>query len=218
MNGGTTTYLFAGNRGSMKSSSIVVDGATVGRALVAGGDEDDNDCTFEEGASMEIISGTINSLSAGTNGKGVSAKDIVTATYHEGSVTTVETDTFVEDNLAATVTFTFHSLGEAESMEIPKGTTYTEDEINSLLEELKNAALEDGYEFFGLYIDEECTIEADLTQPINADFDVYAKVAQLRQEEEPNVNTADFNVILAIVVLVISGAGLVYTLRKRRFS
>lgn len=125
----------------------------------------------------------------------------------------------------ATVKLTISAEGETEVIDIPVGSKLTQDEIDALVAEL-NAELEGtGFSFDGFYKDEKFEEKFDWTQEINDDVVVYVKLVQLREDQDNNENenitnpeTSDIGLVGIITTIVIAGAGLGYTIKKRRFN
>lgn len=222
INGGTVNEAQSVNRGSMDSAVITVDGGTV-TTLYAGGADNDKEVTGTI-ASTEVVvqSGTVSELKVGTNGgQATPATDVASVAYLQGTVTTIDETTFAADAVVEYVELTFVAEGEEETGYIPVGTTYTAEEV----EELKALLIEElegtGYTFEDFYADEELTTKFDMTQPFNADTKVYLKLVQLREEESEDVvnpDTSDIGLVGIIATILLAGAGLGYTIKKRKFN
>ncbi len=99
----------------------------------------------------------------------------------------------------------------------------TEEEVQLLVEEIKEAAKEEGYSFDGFYADENYTTEYDFTQPFMNDSNVYLKVSKLENTNSVPTNvsnvmppkTSDINLITTIGMIVLSVCGIVFIVSKR---
>lgn len=210
----------------MDEANISISGGTITNAYV-GGDASDAGVTGTiAAANMEITGGTVTNAYVGTNGgQRVSAKDVATLVYNKDAVQNVDETQFEADSVVATVKLTISAEGETEVIDIPVGSKLTQDEIDALVAEL-NAELEGtGFSFDGFYKDEKFEEKFDWTQEINDDVVVYVKLVQLREDQDNNENenitnpeTSDIGLVGIITTIVIAGAGLGYTIKKRRFN
>lgn len=224
--GGVIGIVQSVNRGSMDEANISISGGTITNAYV-GGDASDAGVTGTiAAANMEITGGTVTNAYVGTNGgQRVSAKDVATLVYNKDAVQNVDKTQFEADSVVATVKLTISAEGETEVIDIPVGSKLTQDEIDALVAEL-NAELEGtGFSFDGFYKDEKFEEKFDWTQEINDDVVVYVKLVQLREDQDNNENenitnpeTSDIGLVGIITTIVIAGAGLGYTIKKRRFN
>ena len=127
-----------------------------------------------------------------------------------------------------TVTLTFvDPTGEEEDLvlDVYQYMSFTEEEVNNLVNEVSEAAKTENYSFDGFYADESFTTEYDLTQPFERDTKVYLKVTKLAEEstETTTTNTSnvlppktsDINLIATIGMIVLSVCGVVFVLNKR---
>lgn len=221
--GGTIGTVQSVNRGSMDSAYITITGGTITNAYV-GGDASDKGVTGTiEDATMEITGGKVTNALVGTNGgQAVSAKDVATLIYDKDVVENVDESTFNEDSIVTTINFTVSIEGVTETVKLPKGIAFTEEEVKALIAEIDAEIKETGYKFGGFYTSEDFTEEFSLTNVIDEDVTVYVKLVQLREEEDneniTNPDTSDIGVVGIIATIVIAGLGLGYTIKKRRFN
>lgn len=220
LNDGEVGVVQSVNRGSMDTAEITINGGEVDTAYVGGENDPSVTGTFKE-ASMEINSGTVTTVKAGTNG-GQTATETTELSYHAGTVTNpIDANEFKEENITETITLTFVAEGEEESIQIPVGTTLTAEDVENLRTELEASLVDSGYEFDDFYEDEALTTKYDMTQPFNADTKVFMKLVQLREEETdntPNPDTSDLGLVGIIATILLAGAGLGYTIKKRKFN
>ena len=217
LNNGKVGVLQGINRGSMDEISVKIKGGEVTNAYVGG--ENDPSVTGEfKDAEMEITGGKVTNLKPGTNA-GVAAKDEIEVVYHVDTVENVNEDDFAEDKIIPTIAATLKFEGFEETTQLPHGYAFTENEIE-LIKENVNKEVEDlGLKFEGFYLDEECTKEADLTQPINNDITFYVKFTQLREDDgTKNPETSDISVYGIIAAILLGTVGLGYTIKKRKFN
>lgn len=125
----------------------------------------------------------------------------------------------------AYITLTFKALNEEEIVKLPLGTKLTEEAANTLLEEMKKACTQAGYEFSGFYQDEKYQNKFDLTKEFTQDTTIYIKLTKQQtttpengKEEIKNPDTADINIVTILSMIVISGIGVTYTIKKRKFN
>lgn len=222
INGGTVGEVQSVNRGTMDSAVITVDGGTVATLYAGGADNDTSVTGTITSTEVVVQSGTVSELKVGTNGgQATPATDVASVAYLQGTVTTIDETTFAADAVVEYVELTFVADGEEETGYIPVGTTYTAEEV----EELKALLIEElegtGYTFEDFYADEELTTKFDMTQPFNADTKVYLKLVQLREDESEDVvnpDTSDIGLVGIIATILLAGAGLGYTIKKRKFN
>lgn len=124
-----------------------------------------------------------------------------------------------------TVNLTFVDPTEEENivLEVFKYAAFTEEEVEELLTELKNAAKEAGYAFEGFYTDEDYTTEFDMTKVFDQDTTVYLKVSELANEENSETKpeetvkppkTGDINLYVIISLVIVSIVGAIFASRK----
>lgn len=222
LNDGEVAVVQSVNRGSMDTAEITINGGDVDNAYVGGETDPSVDGTFKE-ASMAINGGTVTTVEVGTNGgKTEDATEVAVLTYHTGTVTNpIDENEFKEENVTETITLTFSAEGETESVEIPVGTTFTTEDIETLKAELVASLVDTGYTFDDFYADEALTTKFDMTQPFNADTTVYMKLVKLPEEEKDNTtnpDTSDIGLVGIIAAIVLASTGLGYTIKKRKFN
>lgn len=190
--GGTIGILQSVNRGSMDKAETTITGGTIADAYV-GGDASDTGVTGTiASASIAVTGGKVTNLAVGTNG-GASAKDIASVSYTEGTVENVDETTFDESNVAVNIIITINVMGQEESVEIPRGSRLSAEEI----EQLKNLNLEDlgltGYSLLGYYSDSAFTNEFDFTQPFEENATIFMKVGKKQVVDVDDVDKVDNN-------------------------
>ena len=207
------------NRGFVDRSTLTVEGGKIG-TIYAGGADNDSTVTGTINAPTIIVkNGNVDELKVGTNGGPNTVATTATVTYNKSSVNTIDQSTFSKDLLFEIIKLTFILDGESESLEVPVGFTFTEQEIESLKQELIETLSKTGYEFDNFYADEEYTKIYDMTKSFNEDTTVYIKLVQLRKdegkkEEITNPNTSDISLYGTIITIVLATIGLGYTIKK----
>lgn len=220
INGGTINIVQSVNRGSMDYSYIKINGGKIENAYVAGDASDSTVTGTIESANMEIKGGKVTNAYVGTNGgQNVSAKDVATLSYNKSTVTNIDDTKFNEDKIIKTVTLTFSSEGETESIQVPAGTIFTEEDLNSLRDELKEALAETGYTFEDFYSDEAMTVKYDFSKALDEDTTIFMKLVQTPEEkntnnESKNPETSDINLVLIVSIILIGIAGVAVTSKK----
>lgn len=188
--GGKIGILQSVNRGSMDKAETTITGGTVTNAYV-GGDASDSGVTGTiASANMEVTGGKVMNLAVGTNG-GASAKDVASVSYTEGTVENVDETTFDESNVAVNVVITINVMGQEESIEVPRGSRLSDEEI----EQLKNLNLEElgltGYSLLGYYSDSAFTNEFDFTLPFEENTTIFMKVGKKQVVDVDDVDKVD---------------------------
>lgn len=119
-----------------------------------------------------------------------------------------------------TVTLTFVAEGEKESIEVPYGFAFTQEEVDELINTLREELKAEGYTIDDFYADEALTTKYDLTQPIEKDTTIYMKLVQLEDttttapQEVENAKTGDMNLIMVLSLLGLAGAAVAVTGKK----
>lgn len=222
--GGKINVLQAVNRGFMENSEITIDGAEVTNAY-ASAEGDDEKLGVTKEAVLNILSGKVTNVSAGQSGNLTEkATDIVEVNYRKGTVTNISNDINTE-NVAELVKLTFTSEGVSESIDVPKGFAFSEEELKELEEELKSELKEEGFELNGFFSDEKLTKKFDLTKAIEEDTVVYIGIQEIKEEtkteevktEVKNPNTSD-NILPIAIIGGVSLVGVLASLKslKRR--
>ncbi len=127
-----------------------------------------------------------------------------------------------------TVNLTFVSPLEDEEdevLEVYKYMSFSAEEVEDMINEMKAAAKEEGYKFEGFYADEAFTTEFDFTKPFEADTKVYTKLTKITNDEsgagntgkkaEDNPKTSDINLALILGMIALGGAGAFVSYKKK---
>lgn len=217
MNDGKVGVLQGVNRGTMETIDVAVNGGEVANAYVGGENDPSVTGKFTE-ATMEITGGTVTNLKPGTNA-GVAAEEEIVVTYHKDTVENVDEDAFAEDTAIPTVALTLKYEDFEETVQMPAGYAFTEDEIEEMKKSINDEVADLGLSFEDFYSDEDCTKKLDLTQPINEDTTIFVKFTQLREDDgTANPETSDISVYGVIAAILLGTVGLGYTIKKRRFN
>lgn len=217
--GGTIGVVQSVNRGSMDAAYINIQGGKITNAYV-GGDSSDSSVTGTiTSATMQITGGKVTNALVGTNGgQSKPATDVAKLIYDEEFVENVDESTFAEDAIVTTIDFTISMNGVSETVKVPKGLVFTQEEIDALIEDI-NAELKDkGFKFGGFYTSDAFDKEFDISKEISEDVTVFVKMVEIEDETITNPETSDINLISIIVAVAISSIGLGYTIKKRRFN
>lgn len=216
VNGGTISVMQSVNRGEMGSSKTIINGGSI-EDLYVGGETDASVTGKIDNASVEVRAGEVTNLNAGYNrGNRATANDNFSIAYNENAVENVETDAFSSNNITELVTLTFVAEDFSESTPVPKGTAFTEEEIEALISDLEDALDGSGYKFVGFYGDNKFTTEFDLTKPINEDTTVYLKLEEIKEAaKEENPDTSDMNLTLILSLIALGGVGTLVSYKKR---
>lgn len=214
--GGKINVVQSVNRGQMDNSEIVIDGATVENAYAGAEGTATAEAKVNTKATLTILSGTVKNAAAGQSGMpGVKATAVAELQYIDGTVTNVKDD-FDDEKIAELVTLTFVAEDFSESKPVPKGTAFTEEEIEELISDLEDALDGSGYKFVGFYGDNKFTTEFDLTKPINEDTTVYLKLEEIKEAaKEENPDTSDMNLTLILSLIALGGVGTLVSYKKR---
>ncbi len=104
-------------------------------------------------------------------------------------------------------------------LEVYKYCSFTKEELDAIIQALKDAAKEEGYNFEGFYSDQEFENEYNMLQPFTEDVTIYVKASKIEESEknvtvptttqvaEKNPNTADNTGLYFVLALV--GLGVV---------
>lgn len=127
-----------------------------------------------------------------------------------------------------TVKLTFvDPTGENEDLvlDVYQYMSFTEEEVQTLINDVSEAAKTENYSFDGFYADKDYTIKYDLTKPFETDTTVYLKVTKMDEENTNLVptntsnvmppKTSDINLVATISMIVLSVCGIVFVLSKR---
>lgn len=221
--GGKIGVVQSVNRGSMDSAYITIEGGEITTAYVGGDASDKNVTGTIADAAMEITGGKVTTVAVGTNGgQNKPAKDVATLIYDEDVVENIDESTFAEDAVATTFDFTVSIDGVTETVKLPKGLAFTKADVDSLIEKINAQLKEKGFKFGGFYTSKDFDEEFDMTKEMNEDVTVYVKLVQFREDEDKegvtNPDTSDIGLVGVIVTILVAGAGLGYTIKKRKFN
>lgn len=213
-NGGKIKVLQAVNRGFIETSEMTVDGAEVEKAY-ASSEGDNQKLGVMQEAKLIVKSGKVGYAAPGQKGNpGEIANDVSTIEYKEGTVTTVEK--FDADATTVTVNLMLIAGDEEQTIQIPKGTVFTEEELKAMVEEINNELAADNLELVGFYLDEELTQEFDFSTPIEQDMELYMKLKAITPEEKvENPETSDVNIFLILSLVAVGAFGTTLVLKNR---
>lgn len=132
---------------------------------------------------------------------------------------------FDGDMVSEAVILTFNANGETETVAVPKGGSFTADEVTELTSELENALVGSGYKFVGFFKDDKFTTAFDLTKPMNEDTTVFMKLEEVKnntevknndgKKAEDNPKTSDINLALILGMIALGGAGAFVSYKKK---
>lgn len=222
--GGNVKVLQAVNKGFINNSDMLVDGANVENAYVSS-EGANQKLGVTESASLTIKSGKVKNVAPGQSGNpGEKATTISSLLYKEGTVENMSND-FDGDMVSEAVILTFNANGETETVAVPKGGSFTADEVTELTSELENALVGSGYKFVGFFKDDKFTTAFDLTKPINEDTTVFMKLEEVKnntevknndgKKAEDNPKTSDINLALILGMIALGGAGAFVSYKKK---
>lgn len=213
-NGGKIKVLQAVNRGFIETSEMTVDGAEVEKAY-ASSEGDNQKLGVMQEAKLIVKSGKVGYAAPGQKGNpGEIANDVSTIEYKEGTVTTVEK--FDADATTVTVNLMLIAGDEEQTIQIPKGTVFTDEELKAMIEEINNELAADNLELVGFYLDEKLTQEFDFSTPIEQDMELYMKLKAITPEEKvENPETSDVNIFLILSLVAVGAFGTTLVLKNR---
>lgn len=213
-NGGKIKVLQAVNRGFIETSEMTVDGAEVEKAY-ASAEGDNQELGVTDSAKLVVISGKVGYAAPGQKGnRGQKANEISTIVYNDGTVTTVED--FNEDATTVTVNLMLIAGDEEQTIQIPKGTVFTDEELKAMIEEINNELAADNLELVGFYLDEELTQEFDFSTAIEQDMKLYMKLKDITPEQKvENPETSDVNIFLILSLVAVGAFGTTLVLKNR---
>lgn len=213
-NGGKIKVLQAVNRGFIETSEMTVDGAEVEKAY-ASSEGDDQKLGVMQEAKLIVKSGKVGYAAPGQKGNpGEIANDVSTIEYKEGTVTTVEK--FDADATTVTVNLMLIAGDEEQTIQIPKGTVFTDEELKAMIEEINNELAADNLELVGFYLDEELTQEFDFSTAIEQDMKLYMKLKDITPEQKvENPETSDVNIFLILSLVAVGAFGTTLVLKNR---
>ena len=213
-NGGKIKVLQAVNRGFIETSEMTVDGAEVEKAY-ASSEGDNQKLGVMQEAKLIVKSGKVGYAAPGQKGNpGEIANDVSTIEYKEGTVTTVEK--FDADATTVTVNLMLIAGDEEQTIQIPKGTVFTEEELKAMVEEINNELAAYNLELVGFYLDEKLTQEFDFSTPIEQDMELYMKLKDITPEQKvENPETSDVNIFLILSLVAVGAFGTTLVLKNR---
>lgn len=217
LKGGKIKVLQSVNRGFMETAEITVNGAEIENAY-ASAEGDDQKLGVNKKAVINIISGKVKNVAPGQKGTpNENAADISEISYVEGTVVNEPTN-FNEDKVTVNINLTLKSDEFADTIQIPKGTTFTDDELQKIIDQINNELKEDKMKFEGFFKDKELKNKFDFSEEINADTTVYLKLVEIKAEtsnKEANPQTSDMNLALILTTLGLASVGAVLVSRKK---
>lgn len=217
LKGGKIKVLQSVNRGFMETAEITVNGAEIENAY-ASAEGDDQKLGVNKKAVINIISGKVKNVAPGQKGTpNENAADISEISYVEGTVVNEPTN-FNEDKVTVNINLTLKSDEFADTIQIPKGTTFTDDELQKIIDEINNELKEDKMKFEGFFKDVELKNKFDFSEEINADTTIYLKLVEIKAEtsnKEANPQTSDMNLALILTTLGLASVGAVLVSRKK---
>lgn len=217
LKGGKIKVLQSVNRGFMETAEITVNGAEIENAY-ASAEGDNQKLGVNKKAVINIISGKVKNVAPGQKGTpNENAADISEISYVEGTVVNEPTN-FNEDKVTVNINLTLKSDEFADTIQIPKGTTFTDDELQKIIDEINNELKEDKMKFEGFFKDKELKNKFDFSEEINADTTIYLKLVEIKAEtsnKEANPQTSDMNLALILASLGLASAGAVLVSRKK---
>ena len=215
--GGKIKVLQSVNRGFMETAEITVNGAEIENAY-ASAEGDNQKLGVNKKAVINIISGKVKNVAPGQKGTpNENAADISEISYVEGTVVNEPTN-FNEEKVTVNINLTLKSDEFADTIQIPKGTTFTDDELQKIIDEINNELKEDKMKFEGFFKDKELKNKFDFSEEINADTTIYLKLVEIKAEvsnKEKNPQTSDMNLALILTTLGLASVGAVLESRKK---
>lgn len=240
VNGGEIETVKGAMRGTTEDVEILITDGTVENVYAAAPSGSDSENATVNKTAVMITGGDITSVSTGTSGANNEAATEAELIYDEEVVdeTIFENGGFETENLNTTVTFTIVAFDESNSTEIPKGYVFTDEEVTELTEMIGELLVDTNFEFKGYFADAEYTTEFDFTKPVDEDATLYIGIAEIQEKEDDdtvtneddittdnneetgkvNPDTSDINVTALILVILVGGLGLGYTIKNRKFN
>lgn len=216
VNGGEINVIQGVNRGKMDTITTTITGGKVNK-LYAGGEPDSSVTgVVSDEINLTIVDGEINTIGAGTSGGPNSpATDITTTEINTKFEDKIGQD-FDANATTVTVSLKLISEGESETIQIPKGTEFTAEELQAMIDEINNELAADNLELVGFYLDEELTQEFDFSTPINQDMELYMKLKDITPEQRvENPETSDVNIFLILSLVAVGAFGTTLVLKNR---
>lgn len=217
--GGEIEVVQGVNRGEMNNISVIVNGGKIDK-FYAGGEPDDGVYgVVNESINLQIVDGEIAILETGTSGgRNSLATDLITAEINSKFEEKIGED-FSEENTVVTVNLMLTAGNEGTTIQIPKNTTFTEEELKEIIEEINAELVDENLKLEGFYKDEELSDPFNFDNPITDDTELFLKFVQLREdggdgEENHNPDTADINLALILAIVLGSATGCVVLSKK----
>lgn len=118
--------------------------------------------------------------------------------------------------VAIPVKLTLKSDDISETVEIPKGTVFTAEEYQAMVDAINEALEADGLKLTGFYLDEDLEDEFDFSTPINEDLELYMAFEEITPEKkEVNPETSDVNLFLILSLAALGTLGTALVLKNR---
>lgn len=217
INGGEISTVQGVNRGEMDTITTTINGGKI-NAVYAAGDSSDAgvDGIVNEKVSLKVFDGEIATISAGTSGGPNSlATDLVVAEINSKFEDKIGQD-FDQDATTVTVNLMLIAGNEGQTIQIPRGTVFTTEELKAMIEEINNELAADNLELVGFYLDEELTQEFDFSTPIERDMELYMKLKDVTPEQKvENPETSDVNIFLILSLVAVGAFGTTLVLKNR---
>lgn len=217
LKGGKIKVLQSVNRGFMETAEITIDGAEVTNAY-ASAEGDNANLGVNRKAVINIISGKVANVAPGQKGTpNETATDISEISYVEGTVVNEPTG-FDDENVTVNINLTLKSGEYEETIQIPKGTTFNDEELQEMIDAINAELKGDKMKLEGFFNDEELKNKFDFSEEINGDTTVYLKLAEIKDEtpaKEENPKTSDMNLALILTSLGLASVGAVLVSRKK---
>ncbi|MCI5790260.1 MAG: hypothetical protein MR031_06200 [Tenericutes bacterium] len=218
--GGEIAIVQGVNRGEMDNISFVVNGGKIDK-FYAGGEPDDGvNGVINESINLQIVDGEIATLEAGTSGgKDSLATDLIVAEINSKFEEKIGQD-FSEENTVVTINLMLTAGNEGTTIQIPKNTTFTEEKLKELIDDVNAELVDENLKLEGFYKDEELSDPFNFDDPITDDTELFLKLVQLREdggdsgEENHNPDTADINLALILAIVLGSATGCVVLSKK----
>ena len=217
LKGGKIKVLQSVNRGFMETAEITIDGAEVTNAY-ASAEGDNANLGVNRKAVINIISGKVANVAPGQKGTpNETATDISEISYVEGTVVNEPTG-FDDENVTVNINLTLKSGEYEETIQIPKGTTFNDEELQEMIDAINAELKGDKMKLEGFFNDEELKNKFDFSKEINGATTVYLKLAEIKDEtptKEENPKTSDMNLALILTTLGLASVGAVLVSRKK---
>ncbi len=216
INGGEIEIVQGVNRGEMDTITTTIVGGKVNK-LYAGGEPDSGVTgVVNEKIDLKVVDGEINTISAGTSGGLNSpATDLVESEINAKFEDKIGQD-FDEDATTVTVSLILIAENERETIQVPKETVFTAEELEAMIDEINNELAADNLELVGFYLDEELTQEFDFSTPIDQDMELYMKLKDITPEKRvENPETSDVNIFLILSLVAVGAFGTTLVLKNR---